>query len=156
MVVEKIGKDIGIGFKTAKGIIRKVIDCVKWGITFVMINVSWVFFRAVSIEEAFVYLTRIFAGGWKCQEGIIETFDKLIEIRLLKRLGFAGLLDNYTNVAIWGIMLLLVIGVVFLQNTQEKMKTVKYNRVRSVITAILMIWCVISLSDVSEFLYFEF
>ena len=156
MVIEKIGKDIGLGFKTIKGFGIKIINSLKWFVTFIIINVTWVFFRAESIEQAFLYLKRIFSGGWRCQNSILEIFDKLIEVRLLERIGFANALDSYDYIAIWVILVLLVGSTLLLKNTQERMSNQKYNWVRSAVTSILMVWCIISLSDVSEFLYFNF
>lgn len=156
MVMEKIGKDIGLGFKAFKGFGAKAVNVVKWVVTFIIINVTWIFFRAESIEQAFLYLKRIFSGGWKCQDNILEIFDKLIEVRLLERIGFAAVLDNYAHIAIWVILVLMIASTVLLKNTQEKMKNPKYSWARSVVTSILMVWCIISLSDVSEFLYFNF
>ena len=66
------------------------------------------------------------------------------------------MLEASSDVTVWGIIILLILGVVFLKNTQEKMKLDKYTWIRSAFTVILLVWCVISLSDVSEFLYFNF
>lgn len=156
MVVEKIGKDIGLGFKALGGLGSKIVNILQWIVTFIIINVTWIFFRADSIEQAFLYLERIVSGGWKCQDNILEIFDKLIEVRLLERLGFASILENYAHITIWIIIVLLIASTAVLKNVQEKMSNQKYNWVRSVVTSILMVWCIISLSDVSEFLYFNF
>lgn len=156
MTVERIGRDIGKGVRKLSDIPGKVTDGFKWLVTFIVINITWVFFRADSIEAAFLFLKRIFSGGWKCHEDIIEIFDKLIEIRFLKRIGLESLLEASVDITIWVVLILLVLGTSFLHNTQEKMNNNKYNWIRSMITVILMVWCVISLSDVSEFLYFNF
>lgn len=156
MTIEKIGKDIGLGFKRLSGIPRKALDGVKWLVTFVIINITWVFFRAESMEVAFIFFERIASGGWKCQEYITDIFNELIEIRILKRFGLEGLLNASVDASIWGMLILLILGVVFLKNTQEKMMSEKYNWIRSIFTVVLIVWCVISLSDVSEFLYFNF
>ena len=50
----------------------------------------------------------------------------------------------------------LLAAVFFMKNTQEKMPEDKYHIGRGLLTIILLVWCVISLSDVSEFLYFNF
>ena len=156
MTVERIGRDIGKGVRKLSDISGKVTDGFKWLITFIIINITWIFFRADSIETAFLFLKRIFGGGWKCQEDMIEIFDKLIEVRFLKRIGLESVLEASKDITMWGVLLLLMLGTVFLRNTQEKMNNNKYNWIRSAITVILMVWCVISLSDVSEFLYFNF
>ena len=49
-----------------------------------------------------------------------------------------------------------VAAVVFLKNVGEKAIQEKYQWKRSLVTVVLLIWCVISLSDVSEFVYFNF
>ena len=156
MTIEKIGKDVGLGFKKLTGIPRKMIDCVKWLYTFAAVNFMWIFFRAKDMEQAELFLTRLGSGGWKVQEYIANIFNDLIEIRLLKRLGLESLLEASMDVTIWGVLIALVLGVVFLKNTQEKMVSGKYNWMRSVVTAVLIVWCVVSLSDISVFLYFNF
>ena len=156
MVLEKIVDDIGLGYKAAKGMFGKVIACVRWGVTFAVINITWIFFRAESVDMAVLYLKQIFSGGWRLVEDVIDVFDKLIEIRMVKRLGLASVLDNHVNIAIWSILALLVMSTVFMRNAQEKINDSKYNVVRSVLTTILLVWSIISLSDVSEFLYFNF
>lgn len=156
MTIERIGKDIRIGFCKLSGIPGRVVNGIKWFVAFIVINITWVFFRADSIEAAFLFLKRIFSGGWKCHEDIVEIFDKLIEVRFLKRIGLESLLEASVDMTIWMVLALLVIGTAFLRNTQEKMNNNNYNWIRSMVTVILMVWCVISLSDVSEFLYFNF
>lgn len=156
MTLEKIGKDLGLGFQKLTGIKRKVMDGVRWFITFVLVNFAWIFFRVEDMEQGRLYMERLFSGGFRCQSYFMEVLDNLIEIRLLKRLGFSRLLEAVPDITIWGILLLLVICVVFLKNTQEKIKMGKYNLLRSVVTVVLIVWCVVSLSDVSQFLYFNF
>lgn len=156
MTIEKIGRDMGVGFRKLSAVSRKVVDGVKWFVTFTVVNIAWVFFRAESMEEAFDFFGHMTSGGWECQEFITSIFHDLIEIRILKRFGLSGLLEASSDATMWGMIILLVLGVVFLKNTQEKMKLDKYHWKRSLITAILIVWCVVSLSDVSEFLYFNF
>lgn len=156
MAVEKIGKDLGLGFKNLTGIPRKIVDCTKWFYAFIAVNFMWIFFRAEDLEQAKFFLTRLVSGGWKCQEYITNIFNDLIEIRLLKRLGLESILEASMDVTIWSVLIALVVGVMFLKNTQEKMVSAKYNWMRSMITAVLIVWCVVSLSDVSVFLYFNF
>lgn len=156
MILERIGRELGIGVQKKAGAVGKVTETVKWFFTFLLLNITWVFFRADSLDGALLFLRRIFNGGFGCQEFIIEIFDKLIEIRFLKRIGLSGIFNNYTDLIIWLILFLIVSAVVFSKNALEKMKTEKYTLLRSISTVILLVWCVISLSDVSEFLYFNF
>ncbi len=156
MVMERIGRSIWQGSERVKENTGKFFAGIKWCVTFVLINITWVFFRANSIGEGFLFIKKIFSGGWKCQQPVIEIFDKLIEVRLLKRVGLENVIEASVDITIWGILILLVIGNVFLSNTQEKMAQKRYTWLRSLITIVLMVWSIVSLSDVSEFLYFNF
>ena len=113
MTFERIGKDIGLGFKKLIGIKSKILEVVKWVVTFVIINLTWIFFRAESIEQAVLFLQRLISGGMKCSESVLEVFHDLIEIRILNRFGFGSLLENYADLSLWCMLVLLVLGVVF-------------------------------------------
>lgn len=156
MTLEKIGKDLGIGFKKLPVFGRKILDAIKWLITFVLVNYAWIYFRVSDLGAGREFVDRMWNGGWRCKPFLEEVFNNILEIRLLKRIGMESLLETSLEVTIWGMLLLLIAGVVFGKNTQEKMRLEKYNWTRSVITVVLIVWCVISLSDVSEFLYFNF
>ena len=156
MVIEKIGKDIGLGFKRLVKIPRMIFDGFKWLVTFFIINLTWIFFRAEDMEHAEWMMKGFFRGGMTCNESIINLLHDSIEMRILKRFGLSSFLDTYREASVWGFLILLVLGVVFLKNTQEKMLSDKYTWIRSVVTAGLIIWCVVSLSEVSVFLYFDF
>jgi len=156
MTIEKIGANLGIGFKKLAGIPRKILDGIKWLLTFIVINFTWVFFRAADMKLAKVFFRQLVSGGWQCQGYITEVFENIIEIRLLKRFGLGSLLDGSGDILMLAVLVYLVCAVAFLKNTQEKVATEKYHVWRSIITVFLLVWCVISLSDVSEFLYFNF
>jgi len=156
MCMEKMVQSAGMGLKKATGFTGKILSCIKWLYTFCVVNILWILFRADSIGTAVTFLQRIVSGGWRIHESMFEIFDKLIEVRFLKRIGMESLLEFSMDLTIWGILTMLVLGCVFLKNTHAKIKDNKYNCFRSIVTAVLMVWCIISLSDVSEFLYFNF
>lgn len=156
MSMEKVGKELGFGLKELSRNLQKVVDIVRWTITFALINIAWVFFRADSIKTAVYFLQGIDDGGWELKGNMIAVFDKLVEVRILKRFGMTGVLEANTSLTIWIILFALVIAVVVLKNAKEKMMEEKYNWKRSLVTVILIVWSVVSLSEVSEFLYFNF
>lgn len=156
MIIEKIGKDFGLGLKKLTKIPRKLFDGFKWMVTFLIINITWIFFRAEDMEHAMWILRGFFRSGMTCHESIMNVFQDLIEIRILKRFGLSYFFDNYGEASLWVFLILLVLGVVCLKNTQEKMLSNKYTWIRSLVTVGLIVWCVVSLSDVSVFLYFDF
>jgi len=156
LVLEKACKDLGVGIKCSSLKARKVIDVFKVIVTFIIINPTWIVFRSSSIEEAKLYMHRIFAGGWTIPQELTEAVNGMIEVRLLGRLGLNRILDVYPAAALVFGIALLVLAVFLLPNTHEKMGRDKYTWKRTLVTVGLLIWCIVSLSDVSEFMYFNF
>ena len=60
----------------------------------------------------------------------------------------------YRSMAAFALLLILVC--VLMRNTQEKVNDGRYGGRRIAVTVGLLLWSVLSLSDVSEFLYFNF
>lgn len=137
-------------------ILQKIWKLLCIGGTFLFVNLTWVLFRAASIEEARLFISQLLSGGWRITKEILAPVDKLIEVRIAARLGFRGLFDQYPAIPLLIILILLLTVVFFLKNTQEKMAEDEYHIRRSLLTMLLLVWCIISLSDVSEFLYFNF
>lgn len=125
-------------------------------ITFLFVNLTWVIFRADSLQTAKLFFGRLLAGGWRIQEHILSPVNKLVEVRLAGRLGLNSLFDSFPMLPLLTMLAVLLASVFFMKNTQEKMPEDKYHIGRGLLTIILLVWCVISLSDVSEFLYFNF
>ena len=125
-------------------------------ITFLFVNLTWVIFRADSLQTAKLFFGRLLAGGWRIQEHILSPVNKLVEVRLAGRLGLNSLFDSFPMLPLLAMLAVLLAAVFFMKNTQEKMPEDKYHIGRGLLTIILLVWCVISLSDVSEFLYFNF
>ena len=164
MTVEKVIKDLLKGKKELsvkmdslnEKIVSKVVKVVGYIYVFIFVNVSWVLFRAPSINEAKLFLQRLFVGGGDISQNIIEKIGDLVEIRLLYRLGLGNIISQYPYLPCVLILLVLWFAVYFMKNTQEKLESKNLGVARSVITVFLLVWSVISLSDVSEFLYFNF
>ena len=163
-VCEKMLTDIFKKTKIVKSKINKRISCVLkvaknllgYIYMFIFINATWVVFRAESIADIkkIYHSLNVKAGG--ISEMITAKVNDLVEVRLLVRLGFMGLFDRYPALPCISFLIILLFAVYFCKNTQEKMKNSQFGVKRSLITTLLIIWSVISMSDVSEFLYFNF
>lgn len=153
------GKEIGFSsqndniFQKVAKTCGKIIGSVY---VFIFVNLTWVLFRAESVEQAKFFLQCLMVKGNGILDNIIETVGELVEVRMLYRLGLGGIMNQYPSLTCVLILVILMFAVLFMKNTQEKIVSRKYGFKRSLITVFLIVWSVISLSDVSEFLYFNF
>lgn len=109
--------------------------------TFLFVNVTWVFFRSPSIHKAFDVLKSMFGlNGYVPLE--INKFRFAFEDGNIK------------------ISLFLFIGCIimafFMKNSMEWAGKLKPNKIYFVITFVLLLVSVLSINKVSEFLYFQF
>lgn len=159
MTIEKIVKDIwksAANFKISNPIVLFVGKIVGTAYTFLFVNLAWVLFRASSIEQAKKLISKLFVGGNGISPAILEKANDLVEIRVLARLGLDGVFGMHPQLPCIIMVGTLLLGVFFMRNTQEKIALEKYGVWRSLITVVLIVWSVVSFSDVSEFLYFNF
>ena len=138
-------------------IFERIPKVVNWMITFAFLNVSWLFFRADTIRDGFEILRRV----GQVQLGsinseIVDSF-MLVEVELL----FDLINSNWRagSAAYLGICFFSLISfglTLFAPNSYEKMKTFKPTFFNLAMMSCLLIWCIMSLSGVSTFLYFNF
>lgn len=123
-----------------------------WLLTFLFLNVTWVLFRADSISDAAALLSAI----GRLDFGPVDT--NIIEAFLAPEFGLVieFLLPKQYHVP-------MVIGVagalpviLLAKNAREHMLAFKPRVHTLVLTWVLFVWCVMSLSGVSTFLYFNF
>ena len=147
VIFKYTGRKINVSF------IGKILGTVY---TFFFVNIAWILFRASSIQEARLFISRLFVKGREISPLILQRVNDLVEIRILSRLGLESRIDRYPYVTCFVLMGILLFGVYFLKNTQQKIYESKYGIWRSIITMFLIVWSVVSFSEVSEFLYFNF
>jgi D-alanyl-lipoteichoic acid acyltransferase DltB (MBOAT superfamily) len=134
-----------------------VPKAVKVVITFSLSTFAWSLFRADSISQAIKLWGRLkIREGTTIYEQFTETFNELVEIKFVYRAGFGGIIDRYPALPLLVFVLAILIACFFMRNTQEKASDGKYDGKRIAVTVILMMWSILSLSNVSEFLYFNF
>lgn len=135
----------------------RIPKMLRIGVTFVFATFAWSLFRAESIGQARALWNRLFHAGFgTVYAPITEKFNELTEMELLCRIGLDGLITAQPWLPVTLFVVLVLIGCFFMHNTQEKTKAMQYTNARIVTTVILFLWSVMSLSEVSEFLYFNF
>ena len=126
-------------------------------VTFCFSTFAWSLFRADSIAQAKQLWQQLsVVGDGAIYVPITSTFNELTEMRLLYRMGFGSIIESYPWIGLVLFTLLILFACFFMRNTQEKVRDMRYTFPRMATTIVLLIWSILSLSDISEFLYFNF
>ena len=152
----------GIGMIISKLISRftqKVPKAVRWLITFSFVNLAWVFFRAENTGMAMDMFSQLFTGGFVPMNSAliatcIPTEFQLMQWLILKA---APDLTFYSGCAVW--LLLIAIGIyfsAFSKTVRQRCDNFTASGKKVAITVILFTWSVLSLSEVTEFIYVNF
>lgn len=137
--------------------LKRIPGAVRWLYSFLIVNVLWIYFRADSIATANQLLGRIVG----CYPGTVNQplLDAVLapmELRMLYRFLPVHSESIFSIVALLVILVVLQIMVLYRRNVQNVVTDFKKNKWQLALTTVLLYWCVMSLSDVSEFLYFNF
>ncbi len=142
--------------KSAHGEVGSKKDILWTGLTFIYVTAAWVFFRAESAGQAIGLLRQMFVGGIrKVGTGMSSVFqlDELwyvIKVTPLMKLGFVW------ELCLWIFLVGSVVMVFFCKNAQEKARERKIGLWTTLVTAFLLLWCIVSFGGVSTFLYMNF
>lgn len=125
-------------------------------LTFLYVNIAWVFFRASSVTEGVQFLQRLVLGGaGKVSRTIAEAFNLDEFWYVIKVLHLDQSSNSYFYVMVlFLIVCLLLIWVV--PNAVQIARKCRLNAGMILLAAVLFVWSVISFSGVSTFLYFNF
>lgn len=125
-------------------------------LTFLYVNIAWVFFRASSVKEGVQFLRRLVLGGaGKVSRTIAEAFNLDEFWYVIKVLH----LDQSSNSYFYVMVLFLIACLLLIwavPNAVQIAKKCRLNVGMILLAAVLFVWSVISFSGVSTFLYFNF
>ncbi|MBO4904071.1 MAG: MBOAT family protein [Lachnospiraceae bacterium] len=152
----------GIGIiisKLISPVTKKIPRLLRWILTFVFINLAWIFFRADSTGMAMDMIKRIFTGGFgplnsSLIAACIPAECQLLQWLILKA---APNMTFYSGCAIW--IALVALGVwlaSFSRCAKERCDNFTASGRKVLTTVILFTWSVLSLSEVAEFIYVNF
>ena len=133
--------------------IKSKMGCI---FTFIYVSIAWVYFRASSVEQANTLLLNIFTKPWALPGSVFTDAFNLGEFwYILKILKIAVLPHaKYYIMIIFSTFTIVI--TFFGKNIDELAAKFKPTILSAAATAVLFIWCVVSLSGVSTFLYFNF
>lgn len=135
--------------RMAKPLLQKIPNPINWLLNFAFLNVTWVIFRAESLDQAWALLKQITAGGFGINAELTETLLQPTLISVPAQfLPFIGVIIAYT-------LLVLTVSVCA-KNTNEAVAAFRATFRSMCLNFILFIISILSLSGVSTFLYFNF
>ena len=144
-------------FKLSKAVMARIPNVVKMVVTFILVTFLWSLFRAESVTQAMELWNRLFHAGWgEIYAPLTETFRDLIELKVLYRLGLSGIMTAYPSALLLIFIITTLLACIFMKNTQEKILSMKLSNAKIGVIVVLMVWSILSLSEVSEFLYVNF
>lgn len=134
----------------------KVVTLVSQIATFLYVSVAWVYFRAENIGQANTLLRTACAGEVKkisldlaeCLQP--DEFWYVIKVLHLDNLSFSRYILMFVILAVG--LYFAMVG----RNAQERTARLKYGPVSAAVLVVLAVWCILSFSGVSTFLYFNF
>ncbi len=139
-------------------VLEKVPRIVSWAVNLILVQILWVFFRSETIAQAIFLLKRAVSGGYGLS-GVPAAFAEqfhtpeffyLFKVLRLNVLPYGSyfLMLGYMGAA-WFLLLAC-------RNVNEKLADFRPTAVRALWTAGLLLWSLVSFSEVSTFLYFNF
>ena len=136
--------------------LRRLSHGVRVLLTFLYVNIAWVFFRASSVKEGVQFLHKLLTGGTgKVSRSIAEAFNLDEFWYVIKVFHLDRLPDSYFYVMVLFLIVCLLF-IWFSPNAVQIAKKCRLNVGMILLAAVLFVWSVISFSGVSTFLYFNF
>ena len=134
-----------------------VPKAIKVLVTFLVTTIAWCLFRSDTITDAGQMIKRLFTVGFgDIEPKICEIVNNLTESRFLFRFGMQGVINCFPPIVLLFFLASTLFAVWFTKNTQEKVKIFVPTILKLMVFLALMILGVVSLSEISEFLYFNF
>lgn len=127
----------------------------RWGVTFLFVNVAWVFFRAPDFSGALELLGRAVSGGLaKPEEWLLSgLFSKEIGVVELLIPGAADWVNILRVIGLYGIGLLAAL---WPRNTITQMDRFRPTLWRGAVLVIGLTWSILSFTGITTFIYSNF
>lgn len=126
-------------------------------INFIVFVLTFIFFRAENTESAINMIKHLFYGGFGSVSPLLSTaFNDIVEMKFLYRLGLGTVISSIPALFLILFIIIILVSTFTLKNTQEKVNAMKFNTKELISIAFMMIFSIISLSEISAFLYFNF
>ena len=134
----------------------KIKNFFLWLLCFIFINFTWIIFRADSLRDSLLFFKDLFSFKLTAiNDSVINAFQFIEFKYILDRVPFIGDFI-FHNLYIIGFVLGFVISVLIKNAFEENNPWTKLNKVTLWFLALLMVWGILSLSNISSFVYWKF
>ncbi len=147
------------------------IGTLKMITVFIFVNIAWVFFRAADMMQGLEVIKKLFGGGWSGMAEVMhESFGKVVEVSWLLRLDVLRFNDRVPGIVLVFTLLILTLVCMLMPNSRQltdkwdlkmkemsyKGKTAKRLMISGTLIAVLFAWCVLSITGVTNYIYWNF
>ena len=135
---------------------EKIPRLIRWFGTFVFVNLTWILFRAESMQDVkILYSKLIQPWEWRISGELLNKFDLLEFTYIEEHVGVLGeLIATYPWLHLLIVAAIAICIALIPKNCHEK-KFVP-NVKNAICSVVLLVWSILSLSGLSTFLYFNF
>ena len=135
----------------------KLPKVIKQVSTFTVVTFLWSIFRSASLTETAALWKRFACGGiGRLNTAICQCFNELLEMKVLYRLGLGGVIESQPWLLLSIFVVLLILVCFIWKNTKEKAENLSFTNRKMLVVVVLMLWSILSLADISEFIYVNF
>ena len=155
-VIHGIGSIIS---KIASPVTKKLPKFIRWFVTFAFVNLAWVYFRAPDLETANQMIKQLFTGGIIPMNATLVASTLPEEGNIIQWIVYKIVPTGVyycDSIIIIGVMLFAVIASTCLKTTPERVKKFSPSGAKLATIVILLVWSILSLSEVSQFIYVNF
>lgn len=131
----------------------------NWVITFTFINLTWVMFRASSVSDAIIFYKKLLSFDFNNTILLTDIINVFNIAEISRIYNIFPKLKTYSiayHIPIQCFIIFALFAILTMKNTYERIDKFKPNKKSLITVVVLFIVSVMSLSQVSTFLYFNF
>lgn len=135
---------------------EKIPGLIRWFVTFIFVNLTWILFRAESMQDVKILYSKLIQP-WELRISgeLLNKFDLLEFTYIEEHIGVLGeLIATYP----WLHLLIVASIAIFIALIPKNCHEKKFvpNVKNAICSVVLLVWSILSLSGLSTFLYFNF
>ncbi len=138
-------------------LISRIPRWIRWFFTFGFVTFAWSLFRSKSVFHAKILWQQLCSNSWGAvSTAVTDAFDNMIEMEMFYRVGSILGVEMSSVFCLVLFTVIALLACVLMRNTQEKVAAGCFKNSKILVVVIIGLWSILSLSEVSEFLYFNF